>query len=304
MTKYSIIPELTEISFKKLMDNEQLDPELQVIIRTVLAMRSDDSSASEAVSSLRQFIASVGRYGDTPFLWTMAGCGELPQAFCRLSAVFGATYCLEASPTELHSENGQFKLNFKGSEKTSDFIVGSISNIPSISQLVIPSSLKKSSHVACVTTKSLTETDDGRTSLLRMEGGSEGITVIELGYSSSCVPKGLYLVHLTCPSVESAKEDLMPVVEKLFSTSPDSSGKPPLIWSLFYNISFLGSILVNDTVLSDSSTMFVVDGPLLEMDYGKCINEARSVFEKMFPGEEFLPKAPDAEDIVIEGVVE
>lgn len=129
-----------------------------------------------------------------------------------------------------------------------------------------------------------------------MDIGNEGINVIELGNSSWCVPKGLYLVHISCPAVsETSKQDLMLVVEKLFSTSQDSSGKPKIIWALFYNISFL-----NANLSSNSPNLFVVDGPVFDMDYGKCINEARVVFEKMFPNEEFLPKAPDAEDIVIE----
>jgi RAB protein geranylgeranyltransferase component A len=34
------------------------------------------------------------RFGNTPFLWSMYGAGELPQAFCRLCAVFGGTYYL------------------------------------------------------------------------------------------------------------------------------------------------------------------------------------------------------------------
>lgn len=129
-----------------------------------------------------------------------------------------------------------------------------------------------------------------------MEGGSEGINVTELGDSSWCVPKGLYLVHLSCLSMsETSKQDFLPIIEKLFSTVQDSSGRPQLIWSLFYNISF-----VDNSVRSNSDNLFVVDGPVFEMDYGKCISEAKSIFEKMFPNEEFLPKAPDAEDIVIE----
>jgi RAB protein geranylgeranyltransferase component A len=38
---------------------------------------------------------SLGRFGNTPFLWPMYGSGELPQAFCRLCAVFGGVYYLD-----------------------------------------------------------------------------------------------------------------------------------------------------------------------------------------------------------------
>ena len=149
------------------MEEQQLDNELQAIFKTVLAMKGYESSASEAVQSLRQFIASVGKYGDTPFLWTLAGSGELPQAFCRLSAVFGGTYCLEASPTELQFEGGHAKFNFKEKEVKSKFVVGSVGNVNSdhVSSIM---SWKKSSHVACLTNKSLTGCDDGRVSLCKL----------------------------------------------------------------------------------------------------------------------------------------
>lgn len=40
---------------------------------------------------------SVGRFGDSPFLWTLYGSGELSQCFARLCAVFGGIYCLNRS---------------------------------------------------------------------------------------------------------------------------------------------------------------------------------------------------------------
>uniref|UniRef100_A0A8C6SHY0 CHM Rab escort protein n=1 Tax=Neogobius melanostomus TaxID=47308 RepID=A0A8C6SHY0_9GOBI len=39
----------------------------------------------------------LGRYGNTPFLFPVYGLGEIPQCFCRMSAVFGGVYCLRHS---------------------------------------------------------------------------------------------------------------------------------------------------------------------------------------------------------------
>lgn len=44
--------------------------------------------------NLEQFVSSIGRYGKTPFLWTCYGTGELCQAFCRLSAVYGSVFII------------------------------------------------------------------------------------------------------------------------------------------------------------------------------------------------------------------
>merc|ERR1719412_3117187 len=51
----------------------------------------------EGLKATQKFLASLGRFGNTPFLYSSFGAGELPQAFCRLCAVFGGTYYLGRS---------------------------------------------------------------------------------------------------------------------------------------------------------------------------------------------------------------
>lgn len=51
----------------------------------------------------------MARYGKSPYIYPMYGLGELPQAFARLSAIYGGTYML-AKPIEkiVTDENGKF----------------------------------------------------------------------------------------------------------------------------------------------------------------------------------------------------
>lgn len=37
----------------------------------------------QALQAMKYFLSSLGRYGNTAFLWTLYGSGELPQCFCR-----------------------------------------------------------------------------------------------------------------------------------------------------------------------------------------------------------------------------
>jgi len=37
----------------------------------------------QGLSVTHSFLHSLGRFGNTPFLYPVYGCGELPQAFCR-----------------------------------------------------------------------------------------------------------------------------------------------------------------------------------------------------------------------------
>nr|KAF6491881.1 CHM Rab escort protein [Molossus molossus] len=53
--------------------------------------------------------------------------------------------------------------------------------------------------------------------------------------------KGTYLVHLTCASSKTAREDLEPVVEKLFTPHTEMEienevEKPRLLWALYFNM--------------------------------------------------------------------
>lgn len=64
-------------------------------------MGDEHTSCPDGVLATRRFLESLGRYGNTPFLFPMYGCGEIPQCFCRLCAVFGGVYCLKRKVTEV-----------------------------------------------------------------------------------------------------------------------------------------------------------------------------------------------------------
>jgi RAB protein geranylgeranyltransferase component A len=56
------------------------------------------TSLREGMERLCLHVASLGKFGPTGFLVPVFGSGELPQAFCRSAAVFGATYLLRRPP--------------------------------------------------------------------------------------------------------------------------------------------------------------------------------------------------------------
>lgn len=70
-----------------------------------ISMSSDKTLCPEGVARTKKFLSSLGRYGNTPFLFPMYGCGEIPQCFCRLCAVFGGVYCLKRSIKQINFDN-------------------------------------------------------------------------------------------------------------------------------------------------------------------------------------------------------
>ncbi|KAI9244348.1 GDP dissociation inhibitor [Sporodiniella umbellata] len=77
----------------------------QEFIGHAMALHLDDTylnqPAYDTVEKVRLYAGSVLRYGKSPYIYPLYGLGDLPQAFARLSAVYGGTYMLDKNVTEL-----------------------------------------------------------------------------------------------------------------------------------------------------------------------------------------------------------
>jgi len=50
---------------------------------------------------------SVGRYGDSPFIYPVYGLGGIPEGFSRMAAVYGSTFMLNADVDEFILDGGK-----------------------------------------------------------------------------------------------------------------------------------------------------------------------------------------------------
>lgn len=69
---------------------------------------SDDYLTEPALPTIEKmslYMDSIGRYGDSPFLYPIYGLGGLPEAFSRLCAIHGGTYMLNTQVDEILMEN-------------------------------------------------------------------------------------------------------------------------------------------------------------------------------------------------------
>ena len=60
--------------------------------------------AKPTIEKMALYLDSIGRYGDSPFLYPIYGLGGLPEAFSRLCAIHGGTYMLNTSVDEIIME--------------------------------------------------------------------------------------------------------------------------------------------------------------------------------------------------------
>lgn len=104
------------------------------------------------------------------------------------------------------------------------------------------------------------------------------------------------LVHVTCSArSDSPKSDIEPYERLLF----DEDETNVVLWAMYFNIpSYAQSI----NSVKMPSNCYVAPGTYFELDYDESIREARKLFTQIYGDVEFLPRAPDPDDIIIEGV--
>jgi Rab GDP dissociation inhibitor len=66
-----------------------------------------EKNAKDTIEKIQLYLDSIGRYGDSPFLYPIYGLGGLPEAFSRLCAIHGGTYMLNTKVDEILFDNGK-----------------------------------------------------------------------------------------------------------------------------------------------------------------------------------------------------
>lgn len=57
--------------------------------------------ATLVIDKIRLYMDSMGRYGDSPFIYPIYGLGGIPEGFSRISAVNGGTFMLNTDVNEI-----------------------------------------------------------------------------------------------------------------------------------------------------------------------------------------------------------
>ncbi|KAM6061724.1 rab proteins geranylgeranyltransferase component A 1 isoform 2-T2 [Chlamydotis macqueenii] len=236
-------------TFAQFLRTQKLTPSLQHFILHSIAMVSEtDCSTVEGLQATKKFLQCLGRYGNTPFLFPLYGQGEIPQCFCRMCAVFGGIYCLRHSVQCLvvDKDSGRCKAivdHFGQRISANYFIVEDSYLSESVCTNVC---YRQISRAVLITDQSVLNTDsEQQVSILTVppvDRGKPAVCVIELCSSTMTCMKDTYLVHLTCPSTKTAREDLEPVVQKLFNlntekeTEVEKLEKPRVLWAVYFNV--------------------------------------------------------------------
>ncbi|XP_052075829.1 rab proteins geranylgeranyltransferase component A-like [Mytilus californianus] len=293
----------TDRPFTDYLESKKLTKNIKHFVQHSIAMATSETLTPEGLAKTKKFLHSLGRYGNTAFLWPLYGCGELPQGFCRMCAVFGGVYCLKLSASHLVVDKDNKctgVISTDGKKLTAKYVIIEESSVPV--SLFNASNKRYISRVVLVTDRSILHDDSQQLSLLQIPN-SDGrylTTVIELPPSSMSSPSPLNVVHITMETENgdtTPELDLQDIVKTLFQIEPSQDdGKPVIMWSMFFKREFYCDVTVDRTVVPEN--VIVIPGPGPQLDLDIVVDQSRDIFENLMPGEDFLPRPPNPEDII------
>jgi len=100
-----------------------------------LALHRNDEYLSQpchdTIHRIKLYVESLARYSKSPYIYPLYGLGELPQAFARLSAIYGGTYMLNKPIDEIVMADGKVVgVKSEGEVAKCKFIIGDPSYFP------------------------------------------------------------------------------------------------------------------------------------------------------------------------------
>lgn len=83
------------------------------------------------------------------------------------------------------------------------------------------------------------------------------------------------------------------------SPAPVVTSKPQVIYGSYFTLSFPSENNAHEVLTSsgsEDSLRFIIGSSVSSTDLNNYVSKARDIYARLYPDEEFLPKAPDAEE--------
>ncbi|CAG8459115.1 5254_t:CDS:10 [Funneliformis mosseae] len=290
-----------------LKEKFQIDGKLlSAVLYAIALVRTNVNNVNtrQGLTYTQRYLKSLGRYGNAAFLVALYGAGnEIAQGFCRISAVFGGIYMLNHSVRHLlidkSSNNFTGLIDANGQQLSSTFLVTAIDYIPE-NILQEHKECDQTSRAIVIIDQYIHEEGDATLTIFPPDsvGNEYPISVLQFSAGTQTCPEDKYVLYMSTKAYgDSAKADLHNALEKLVNLSNNdaslSSCKPNPLFALFYrhnyrDITSLSSSLPNNII--------VTSDPDSSLDFEAATIQAKQLFEKMCPNDEFLPAGPDPDE--------
>ena len=332
-------------SFVDFAIEQRLSPALrQMALYAILNLprpvtsRDPGPSAADGVRLVCRHLRSLGVYGPTAYLESFYGCGELPQAFCRLCAVWGGTYMLQRSACALVlGEGGRVDgiVDADGSQVKCDWLVlnadsrvggAECGGAEGVGRPAATEGGAEGSEGGDAVARGVFVLDgpllgDGEELTVAVvnppDDGTSSVSIKQLDASAAVCPRGKVLLHMSAMATAGVtpRDQLEPLLQALMqkraaqalgdavgdgaeagSTPPHAAEAgaevPRVLWGVYFALPVrrceLGGMGLPPNLL-------VCDDPPLSLCCDDAVQKAKELFDRVCPGEPFLPPRDDDE---------
>ncbi|KAG5408284.1 hypothetical protein IGI04_004603 [Brassica rapa subsp. trilocularis] len=214
--------DLSKVTAREIISKYGLEDDTIDFIGHALALHNDDGyldqPAMDFVMRIKLYAESLARFqGGSPYIYPLYGLGELPQAFARLSAVYGGTYMLNKP---------ECKVEFDSSGKAIG--VTSAGETAKCKKVVCdPSYLSdkvkkvgKVNRAVCIMSHPIPDTNDAHSVQIilpqKQLGRKSDMYLFCCSYAHNVAPKGKYIAFVSAEAeTDSPEEELKPGIELL-----------------------------------------------------------------------------------------
>lgn len=226
--------DLNTMTAAELFSKYSLSENTRDFIGHAIALYRDEDylnqPAVEMVKRMQLYFQSILRYGKSPYIYPMYGLGELPQAFARLSAVYGGTYMLRKPFEGLETNDAGEAVGVKSEGETAKckFVVADPS--------YFPDKVKQTGEIArciCFLKSSPIKNVSSAQIIVpaKQVGRSSDMYISFVSSTHNVVPQGMYLAIVNAKvETGNAEAELEPglkalggasnIIDKFYKVSP------------------------------------------------------------------------------------
>ncbi|KAI5661333.1 hypothetical protein M9H77_20656 [Catharanthus roseus] len=217
--------DLNKTTARELISKYELEDDTVDFIGHALALQLDDSyldqPALDFVMRVKLYAESLARFqAGSPYIYPMYGLGELPQAFARLSAVYGGTYMLNKPQckVEFDADGKAIGVTSEGETAKCKKVVCDPSYLTEKVQKV-----GKVARAVCIMSHPIPDTKDSHSAQVilpqKQLGRKSDMYLFCCSYAHNVAPKGKYIAFVaTEAETDDPETELKPGVDLLGAT--------------------------------------------------------------------------------------
>ncbi|CAB4289812.1 unnamed protein product [Prunus armeniaca] len=214
--------DLNKVTAREVITKYGLEDDTIDFIGHALALHIDDSyldePAMEFVKKMKLYAESLARFeGGSPYIYPLYGLGELPQAFARLSAVYGGTYMLNKPECQVKfDDNGNaIGVTSEGETAKCKKVVCDPSYLPDKVRKV-----GKVARAICIMSHPIPDTNDSHSVQVilpqKQLGRKSDMYLFCCSYAHNVAPKGKFIAFVSTEAeTDDPQVELKPGIDLL-----------------------------------------------------------------------------------------